>query len=403
MVDHDDLLSLEDAVDRMRTHRGAMLETHRETTIDIGRLDGRIIAEDVVAERDRPAADHATMDGYAFAAGDSGPLTVVDADVFPEATPPALEAGEAVRIATGAPLPERADTVVKREDAVVDGSRLEKPDLAAGTYVYERGSNVTVGDRLYVPGDRLSAPDAILLRDLGYEELGVYEPFSIGVLATGTEIHEGKHADLDSPMLCNLFRRWGHNPIYEGSVPDDGTRVEDRIAELAERHDVIVTTGGTSVGTKDYILDALSSLGEVDFHRVRIRPGKPIALAQLPDHDALAVAIPGKPIGAFVSAAFVARALFTGEAATPTLERTLTHDIGLGPEGFTYVVPVVLDGSDAVPLGHVDSPLAIYGERFDPSVLSSSTRAATADGFVTTTTDLVAGERVAVVPTTALD
>lgn len=403
MATHDDLIPLEDAVDRMLVCRESTLETHRGTTVDIDRLDGRVVAEDVVAERDQPATDHATMDGYAFAADDPGPLTIVDADVFPEATPPTLETADAIRIATGAPLPERADTVVKREDAVVDGSRLEKPDVAAGTYVYERGSNVAAGDRLYAAGDQLSAPDAILLRDLGYEELAVYEPFSVGVLATGTEIHEGKHADLDSPMLCNLLRSWGHDPAYEGSVPDDGTRVEGRIAELAERHDVIVTTGGTSVGKKDYVLDALSSLGEVDFHRVRIRPGKPIALARLPDHDALAVAVPGKPIGAFVSAAFVARALFTGETATPTLERTLTHDIGLGPEGFTYVVPVMLDGSDAVPLGHVDSPLAIYEETFDPSVLSSSTRAATADGFVTTTTDLVAGERVAVVPTTALD
>ncbi|MFC4440172.1 MULTISPECIES: molybdopterin molybdotransferase MoeA [Natrialbaceae] len=403
MADHDDLLSRTDAVDRTLAHRRSFLERHRTTTVAVDRIDGRVVAEDIVAETDQPAGDHATMDGYAFAAADDGPFEIVDDEIFPEATPPALEPGTAVRIATGAPLPERVDTVVKREDAVVEGSRLEHPDLEVGTYVYERGSNVTAGDRLYAVGDRLSALDAILLRDLGREEVECYEPFSVGVLATGTEIHEGLHTDLDSPMLCNLLRSWGHDPSYEGSVPDEGGQVERRVDELAERHDVVVTTGGTSVGKKDYVLDALASLGEVAFHRVRIRPGKPIALARSSDHDALAVAIPGKPIGAYVSAAFVARALFTGEAATPSLERTLTHDVGLGPAGFEYVVPVVLDGDDAVPLGHADSPLAVYETTFDPSVLSSSTRAATADGFVTTTDDLTAGERVAVVPTTALE
>jgi len=164
-------------------------------------------------------------------------------------------------------------------------------------------------------------------------------------------------------------------PLVSGSVPDEGDRVERRIAELASEADVVVTTGGTSVGKKDYVIDALESLGDVVFHRVRIRPGKPIAVARLPDHDALAVAIPGKPIGAYVSAALVARPLFTGDRTTPTLERTITHDVGLGPEGFEYAIPVTLEGDDATPLGHVDSPLAVYEETFDPSVLSSSTRA----------------------------
>ena len=403
MATYDDLIPLENAVNRMLACRESTLNAHRETTVDVAELEGRVLAEDVVAERDQPAADRATMDGYAFAAGDAGPFSIVDAEVFPESEPPALEEGNAVRIATGAPLPERADTVVKREDAVVEDDCLENPDLETGTYVYERGSNVAAGERLYAAGDRLSALDAILLRDLGYEAVAVLEPFSVGVLATGTEIHEGKHTDLDSPMLCNLLRAWGHDPVYEGSVPDEGTRVEDRIAEIADQYDVVVTTGGTSVGKKDHVISALSSLGDLDFHRVRLRPGKPIALARLPDHDAVAVAVPGKPVGAYVSVTFVARALFTGETTPPTLERTLAHDIDLGPEGFTYVVPVLLDGSDAVAIGHASSPLKVYDRTFDPSVLSSSTRAATADGFVATTTALEAGERVAVVPTTALD
>jgi len=350
-----------------------------------------------------PGNDHATMDGYAFATADKGPLEIVDQRVFPESVPPTIEAGQAVEIATGAPLPERADTVCKREDVTIDDGSLVRPALDQGTYVYERGSNVTAGDQLYEAGTRLSALDAILLGDLGYEAVETYEPFSVGVLATGTEIHEGRHTDLDSPMLCSLLRAWDHEPTYEGSVPTREVESRSGSTELADRHDVVVTTGGTSVGRKDYVIDALGSLGEVDFHRARVRPGKPIALARLPDYDALAVAIPGKPIGAYVIAALVARPLFTGDRTRATLERTMTHDVGLGPEGFEYVIPVSIEGAEATPLGHVDSPLEVYEETFDPSVLSSSTRAATADGFVLTTTSLDAGTRVNVVPTTVLE
>ncbi|MBZ6496926.1 molybdopterin molybdotransferase MoeA [Natrinema longum] len=403
MSDYDDLIPLEDAVDRTIACRNAFFEARPKTTVPLDDLSGEILAEDVIAEVDQPSSDRATMDGYAFTAADEGPLEIVDERVFPESTPPTLESGQAIAIATGAPLPERADTVCKREDATIEDGHLMRPALETGTYVYERGSNVTAGEQLYEAGERLAALDAILLRDLGRETVETYEPFSVGVLATGTEIHEGRHTDLDSPMLCSLLRSWGHEPTYEGSVPDEGRRVEDRIDELAKRHDVVVTTGGTSVGAKDYVLDALDALGEVRFHRVRVRPGKPIALARLPDHDALAVAIPGKPIGAYVIAALVARPLFTGDRPAATLERTITHDVGLGPEGFTYAIPVTLEGDDATPLGHVESPLAVYEETFDPSVLSSSTRAAAADGFVLTTAPLEAGARVDVIPTSSFE
>jgi molybdopterin molybdotransferase len=195
-------------------------------------------------------------------------------------------------------------------------------------------------------------------------------------------------------MLTGLVRAWGHEATYEGTVPDEDERVEDAIADLADRHDVVLTTGGTSVGHKDYVIRALNDLGEVQFHRVRVRPGKPIALASLP--DAVAFAIPGKPLGAHTITTLVARPFFTGETALPTVEATFARDLAMGPEGFEYVVPVTLDDGEATPLGHVDSPLSVYEDVFDPSVLSSSTRATRAEGFVITEDALTAGERVAV-------
>lgn len=416
MHDHDDMLSRADALDRVLDLRASFLPTRETERVPLDRIGGRVLAESVVAETDAPARSHSTMDGFAFDANDDYPFTVREGEAFPEDDPGELAAGEAARVATGAPIPRGANAVIKREDATVEGGELRRsdatPDVTPGTYVYERGSNFRGGEELFAAGDRLGSKDAILLGDLGRDEGGVevYERLSVGVVATGTEIHEGVSRDLDSGMLQGLVRAWGHEATYVGSAPDEYDRVESLIAEAAAAHDVVVTTGGTSVGHKDHVVRALSELGEVLFHRVRVRPGKPIAVARLPDRDAVAFAIPGKPLGAHTIATLVARPFFTGDVdaenadtSLPTVEATLARGVGLGPSGFEYVVPVTLDGGEAMPLGHADSPLSVYRETFDPSVLSSSTRATRADGVVVTTEPLRAGESVRVVPYPVLE
>jgi molybdopterin molybdotransferase len=375
-----------------------MLADRRAETATLDAVAGRTVAEPVVAEDDRPPRSHATMDGFAFDATADYPLTVRDGGVFPEDDPEPLDAGETVRIATGAPLPAGATAVLKREDADVSDGRLRGDAVEPGTYTYERGSNVAAGETLFEAGERLSPKDAVLLADLGYDSVPIHEPFDVRLLATGTEIHEGRMRDFDSPMLAGLVRSWGHDATYEGTVPDDYETVVSRVESLAEEADVVVTTGGTSVGAKDYAVRALADLGELLFHRVRVRPGKPIAVARLPDHDAVAVAIPGKPVGAHAVATLVARPLFVGETRLPTVTATAERAVGVGASGFEYVVPVTLDGDRAMPLGHADSPLAVYEDTFDPSVLSSSTRATRADGFVVTETGFDAGDALGVVP-----
>ncbi|MFB6270827.1 MAG: molybdopterin molybdotransferase MoeA [Halobacterium sp.] len=401
--DHADMLWRSDAVDRVLDVREQALARLAAERVGLDGIAGRVLAEDVVAEQDEPPHSHATMDGFAFDATEDYPFEVVDREVFPEDDPGEIESGQAVRIATGAPLPRGANAVLKVEEGVVEGSELTGADVEPGTYVYERGSNVEAGEHLFEAGERLSPKDAILLRDLDVEEVAVRERFSVGVLATGTEINEGRIDDLDSPMLAGLVQSWGHDASYEGSVPDEYDVVEDRIAGLAADHDVVVTTGGTSVGKKDYVIRALDELGDVDFHRVRVRPGKPIAVADLPEYDATAFAIPGKPVGAHTITALVARPFFTGRTDLPTVPATMTETVGLGPEGFEYAIPVTLDGGDATPLGHSASALSVYEETFDPSVLSSSTRATRADAFVLTESGVDAGEDVRVVPYPAVE
>ncbi|MFT4947520.1 MAG: molybdopterin molybdotransferase [Natronomonas sp.] len=396
--EHDGMVWRAAAVDRLLDLRETTLTDQPTETVPLAEGGGRTLAVDIFAEEDRPPVSRSTMDGYAFDATAEYPLDLRETEVFPEDDPPSINAGEAVRIFTGAPLPPEANAVLKQEEAAVEDGQLRGSEIDPGTYVYERGSNLTEGERLFAAGERLSPKDALLLGDVGYDEIPVHERFDAALLATGTEIHEGRQRDLDSPMLAGLLRSWGHEPTHEGTVSDEYDRVRDRIADLAEQYDVVVTTGGTSVGDKDHVVRALDDLGDVLFHRVRVRPGKPIAVARLPAHGAVAVAIPGKPVGAHVIATLVARPLFVGPSELATVSATLTSDLGLGPDGFEYVVPMTLGDGEAIPLGHADSSLAVYDETFDPSVLSSSTRASRADGFLLTETERSAGEEIEVVP-----
>ena len=406
--DHEDMLWREDAVTRVLDRRRAALADQSTRTVSLEAIDKAVVAEDIVAEQDIPAHDFATMDGYAFDATRGYPYAVVpDDEVFPEDASPSIEPDQAVRIATGAPLPAGANAVLKREESTVEEGRLYGSAIEPGRYVRKRGVSVAEGEVLFQAGERLSPKDALLLAELGYEDVPVREPFRVGVLATGTEFVEGRATDLDSPMLVGLLRSWGHEATYEGAVADEFEQVTDAIERLATDYDVVVTTGGTSVGHKDYVIRALDTLGTVDFHRVRIRPGKPIAMANLPDLHAVVFAIPGKPVGAHTISTFVMGPFFTGETDLPTVDAELTRTVDTGPDGFEYMVPVTLSMTEsqreAMPLGHVDSPLSIYERTFDPSVISSHTRTSRADGVVVTRSGLEAGDTVSVIPYSVLE
>ncbi len=369
-------------------------------TISIEEIDGRILAEPIVSEIDLPSENHATMDGYAINANEEYPLELVDM-VFPEDFPEAIAMGQAVRISTGAVVPEGANAVLKREDAIVNDNVLEGLDIESGTYIYAKGSNVSKGETLFDKGACLAARDAILLLDLGHKNVKVYTRFSVGILATGTEIYEGKHEDLDSAMLCGLVASWGGVPTYEGSVPDEYDIVEKRIEELSEKYDVVVTTGGTSVGKRDYVVKAISNLGGIHFQGVLVRPGKPVTMASI--GNSVIFAVPGKPIGAHTVAILFLRPFFRGIEKLPTIDMKIARKVKVSREGFEYIVPVVFGKKEeAMPLGHVDSSLRIFDDVFNSSVLSSSTRAVQADGFFIMTENVERGSVVKVVPYTAI-
>ncbi len=362
--------------------------------VDLDRTAGRVLAEPVESAADVPEYDRSTMDGYAFAAGDGYPLTVV-AEVFPEDDPPEIGPGEAVAVATGAPLPPRANTVLMREEATVEDDRLTGPPRDPGTNVHAAGTTAAVGERLFEAGDRLAPRHAALLRDVGVGTVTVRRPPEVAVLATGTEIAEGRQPDRDSEALCNLLRRWGAAPELLDPAPDDEGVVREAIASASSEYDAVVTTGGTSVGRADHVVGVLLE-GDVLFRGVSLRPGRPVTVATIDGTTVLA--LPGKPVAAHTAATLVCRAFFTAETALPTVSADSTARLTVPDDDVTFAVPVTLGDGTATPLGHADSTLPLYGERFAPGRVASSTRAILAEGLVLTESGFEAGERVEVVP-----
>ncbi|MEF8841255.1 MAG: molybdopterin molybdotransferase MoeA [Haloarculaceae archaeon] len=381
------------AVERLLGLRGGRNDAPSER-VGLDRAAGRVLAEPVDAPGDVPRYDRATMDGYAFAADDEYPLGVVD-EVFPEDEPPSIGRGEAVAVATGAALPESAEAVLMCEAATVEDGRLSGPSLDPGTNVHPAGTTATAGERLFAAGDRLAPRHAALLRDVGVGTVTVHRPPAVAVLATGTEIHEGRQPDRDSETLCNLLRRWGGAPTIEEPIPDDESAIQEGITTAAASSDAVVTTGGTSVGGADHVVDVLRE-SDVLFRGVSLRPGRPVTVAAV--EGTPVIALPGKPVAAHTAATLVCRPFFTGERRLPTVAADAALGLTVPDEDVEFAVPVALEGSEATPLGHADSSLQLYDERFAPGRVSSSTRVTLADGVVLTNDGFDAGERVPVVP-----
>jgi len=389
-----ELLSRSVAVERIVECRSAALANAATEHVGLDAIAGRALAKDLHAPRDVPPHDYATMDGYAAAADDDPPLNIVD-EIAPENSPSKIDPGEAVRIATGAPLPSRADSVPKRENATVANGQLTTWDLTAGTSVHRQGTTAAADERLFAVGDRLAPRHAALCRDVGLDTVPVHERFAVGIVATGTEIHEGRQPDRDSEFLANLVESWGNDPANPETVPDDPATVRETIESAAADHDVVLTTGGTSVGTADHVSSTLTDHDPV-FEGVRLRPGRPVTAAVVDGTPV--VALPGKPIAAHTAAVLIARPLFTGKIDLPTVTAVPEQCVEIPDADREYAVPVVVEDGRATALGHVDSSLPLYDDRFAPGLVAASTRATLADGFVLTETALEPGDPVDVVP-----
>lgn len=275
---------------------------------------GLVLAEEILADRDVPAFRNSAMDGYAVRGDDvaSAPveLRVVGAIAAGGFSERAVEPGEAMRIMTGAPMPEGADTVVRVEDT---DNASDVVTIAAATpkglAVRHVGEDLKKGERVLAAGTVLRAPEVGLLASVGRATVLVHRRARVAVFSTGDEIVEldaplerGQIRDSNRYTLASAIRAAGAEPWLGGIVRDSPDALRAALAEAAKA-DAIVTSGGVSVGDHDHMKPVLSELGTIDFWSIAIRPGRPLAFGEITEGQRRVpiFGLPGNTVSALVT------------------------------------------------------------------------------------------------------
>ncbi|MDS0299728.1 molybdopterin molybdotransferase MoeA [Halogeometricum sp. S1BR25-6] len=330
----------------------------RTETLPLERTDGRPIAEAVTAPNPVPNYDRAAMDGWAVRAEDTfgasgrspAVLRLADGDV--EAADAAVDPESAVRVHTGSELPAGADAVVMVERADAVGGELEVFDaVTAGENVGKTGEDVADGQRLFDPGHQLRPSDLGLLKSVGLDEVSVYDYPTVGVIPTGEELVQrdpdpGEIIETNGLTVSRLVERWGGVATYRNVVTDDEAALRAAVQRDLTK-DVVVTTGGSSVGERDLIPEVVSELGEVLVHGVALKPGHPVALGVV--EDTPVVMLPGYPVACIVNAVQFLRPLLKRvghlpERPFPTVEARLRRKIPSEPGIRTFARVRLDDG-----------------------------------------------------------
>ncbi|MEH3106256.1 MAG: molybdopterin molybdotransferase MoeA [Sphingomonas fennica] len=306
-------------------------------TVRLAEAAGRYAAADVAALRDQPAADLSAMDGYAIRFAERpGPWTLAGESAAGGGLGRALAPGEAARIFTGAPVPPGADTILIQEEADAGDGRIvqtgEGPPRA-GTHIRPRGSDFAAGALLLRRGEAITPARLALAAIGGHGALPVARPVRVTLLSTGDELvppgapTPGTRLPASNAvMLAALVAGPGVAVRDGGIVRDDLAALTAAFADAAAESDVIVTTGGASVGDHDLVRPALAAAGaDLDFWRVAMRPGKPLMAGRL--GGAVVLGLPGNPVSAHVTATLFLRPLLAhlaGAAQTAPPRRTAT-------------------------------------------------------------------------------
>jgi molybdopterin molybdotransferase len=309
--------------------------------VEVDRRDARglVLAEQVSAPEAVPPFPNTAMDGYAVRAADTAGaaegapvrLRVVGELAAGHAPTVAVGVGEAIRIMTGAPMPDGADAIVMVERTERDGDDGVLITLAVdpGLHVRRAGGDLEAGDIVFEPGTVLTPARIGVLATVGARRVRAYPRVRVGVLSTGDELVEagplepGKIRDSNRPMLLAQLADAGAEPLDLGAAHDDASVMTRTLADAVTQCDAVITSGGVSVGDFDYVSDALeqiarddtSGASRVDWYQVAIKPAKPLCVAVLDGTPVFG--LPGNPVSSFVSFELFAR---------PALRMMMGHD-----------------------------------------------------------------------------
>ncbi|MGZ4737549.1 MAG: molybdopterin molybdotransferase MoeA [Acidimicrobiia bacterium] len=304
--------------------------------VSIAQALGLVLAEPVVATEPVPPFANTAMDGYALRAADTAAATVTDpvrlrvVGDLPAGHAPTVPvgAGEAIRIMTGAPIPEGADAIVMVERTQRDGDDavLVRHPAAVGDHLRAAGGDVVAGQRVFEPGVILGPAHLGVIASLGIATVSVFPRARVGVLSTGDELREGPGAlapgqirDSNRPMLLAMLTAAGCEAVNLGIAADDEAYVEHAMEEALAGCDAVITSGGVSVGDYDVVKAVLDRLGVLQWWQVAIKPAKPFAFGLL--RGVPLFGLPGNPVSSHVSFELFARPALRHMMGHATLHR----------------------------------------------------------------------------------
>lgn len=319
------MMQVDEAIERLLQASHLRVEAERT---QLGNAVGRVLADDLVSPLDVPPADNSAMDGYAFRHEDwPGPDRALPLSqrITAGSVPGLLAAATAARIFTGAETPPGADTVVMQEHCEETGQGvriLQRPAPAAN--IRRRGQDVRKGQVVLRRGHRMRPQDVGLAASLGLAELPVYRRLRVATVATGDELAEpggparpGQIYNSNRYLMHAQLSAWGFEVVDLGVARDTFDAVEAVMREAAVSADVIVTSGGVSVGEEDHVKDVVARLGAIDLWKIAVKPGKPFAFGHV--EGTPFIGLPGNPVSVFVTLLVIARGcLFASQGASDT-------------------------------------------------------------------------------------
>ena len=282
----------------------------------------RFLAEDIIAPFSIPPHANSAVDGFLVYFDDLSDHEETRLPVigYAKAGHPyqgTITHKQALRVLTGATLPDGPDTILMQEDCLIEGDHIViPPGIRQGANLRQAGEDIQIGQIILKHHQFLRPQDIALAASVGRTSLSVYGNLRIAIFSTGDEIREpgdpiqpGQIYDSNRTLIRMCLKKWGVTCLDLGILPDKAAHIKQALMEVASKTDMIITTGGVSTGDEDHVRKVIQEIGQIHYWRLAIKPGRPIALGQIfnPSRSILFAGLPGNPVAAFVNLVHVVR------------------------------------------------------------------------------------------------